>query len=126
MTTQPTEEQIQAALRTVTCGTGPAYEILAAALAASRRDSARLDWLERFLQMGGASVSTTHESQKRDREDDTAETKWNNPFSIGYTVEVEHRGCYEWREKSNGAKGIRPAIDAAQAAIDAASKGATG
>lgn len=47
------------------------------------------------------------------------ETTWNHPFAIGYQVEVEHRGCYRWEELSNGAKGIRPAIDAARAKHEA-------
>jgi hypothetical protein len=79
-----------------------------------RADRDRLDWLEQFLQMGRASVfsSPTCEAHK-DRPDDTEKTRWNHPFHIGYDVELEHRGCYKWQELSNGAKGIRPAIDAA-------------
>lgn len=79
-----------------------------------RADRDRLDWLEQFLQIGRASVfsSPTCESHK-DRPDDTEKTRWNHPFHIGYDVELEHRGCYKWQELSNGAKGIRPAIDAA-------------
>jgi hypothetical protein len=81
-----------------------------------REDKARLDWLERFLQMGGASVFTTCTGRAVERrDDDTDETQWNHPFCIGHDVEVEHRGCYRWEEYSNGSKGIRPAIDAARA-----------
>lgn len=77
-------------------------------------DKDRLDWLEKFLQLGGSSIfaSPTCISHEN-REDDTPETTWNHPFSIGYSVELENRGCYKWEELSNGAKGIRPAIDAA-------------
>jgi hypothetical protein len=80
-----------------------------------RADRDRLDWLEQFLQIGRASVfsSPTCEAHK-DRPDDTEKTRWNHPFHIGYDVELEHRGCYKWQELSNGAKGIRPAIDAAR------------
>lgn len=83
-----------------------------------REDSRRLDWLQRFLQLGGSSVSASWEPEKKTRADDTPETEWNFPFSIGYQVEVEHRGCYRWQELANGAKGIRPAIDAAIIAND--------
>ncbi len=81
-----------------------------------KKDKERLDWLERFLQLGGSSVFTSpacHAHQERP--DDTEETTWNHPFAIGYQVEAEHRGCYRWEELANGAKGIRPAIDAARA-----------
>ncbi len=79
-------------------------------------DKKRLDWLERFLQMGGTSVSTTCTGQAHEtRPDDTEESEWNHPFSIGYQVETEHRGCYRWEETSNGCKHIRGAIDAAMA-----------
>jgi len=93
--------------------------ILAAALTTSREDSRRLDWLGRFLQLGGSSIfcACTGEANKL-RVDDTDETQWNHALSIGYSVEKE-RGIYSWRELSNGAKGIRPAIDAAIAAEEA-------
>ena len=80
-----------------------------------RKDKERLDWLERFLQLGGSSVFTSPTCQAHEeRPDDTEETTWNHPFAIGYQVELEHRGCYRWEELANGAKGIRPAIDAAR------------
>ena len=80
-----------------------------------RKDKERLDWLERFLQLGGASIFTfTTGRAHEDRTDDTEDTVWNRPFAIGHEVEVEHRGCYRWEELANGAKGIRPAIDAAR------------
>ena len=85
-----------------------------------RKDKERLDWLERFLQLGGSSVFTSPTCQAHEeRPDDTEETTWNHPFAIGYKVELEHRGCYRWEELSNGAKGIRPAIDAARAKHEA-------
>ena len=83
--------------------------------AAISSDTERLNWLERFLQIGGSSVCTSPTWQAHeDRPDDTEDTRWNHPFAIGYQVEVEHRGCYRWEELANGAKGIRPAIDAAR------------
>jgi hypothetical protein len=85
-----------------------------------RKDKDLLDWLERFLQLGGASVFTSVTARAHeDRTDDTEATRWNHPFSIGYEVEVEHRGCYRWEELANGAKGIRPAIAAARAKYEA-------
>jgi len=83
-----------------------------------RADRERLDWLERFLQLAGSSVFTscTGEAHER-RDDDTPETEWNHPFSIGHQVELEHRGCYEWNELSNGSRSLRAAIDAARAAL---------
>ena len=74
----------------------------------------RLNWLERFLQAGGASIGCVPYYTIEDHPDDTEETRYNFPFQIGMSVEKEHRGCYEWVEFSNGAKGIRPAIDAAK------------
>jgi hypothetical protein len=74
----------------------------------------RLNWLERFLQGGGTSISSVPYYTIEDHPDDTEETRYNLPFQIGMLVEKEHRGCYEWVEFSNGAKGIRPAIDAAK------------
>ena len=80
-----------------------------------RKDKERLDWLERFLQLGGSSVFTSPTFQAHeDRPNDTDETEWNHPFAIGYELEVEHRGGCRWEELANGAKGIRPAIDAAR------------
>lgn len=77
-------------------------------------DKERLDWLERFLQMGGSSLQCcTPGGAHEDRPDDTEDTRWNHDFSIGYTVELE-RGCYRWEEISNGARNIRSAIDAAE------------
>jgi hypothetical protein len=74
----------------------------------------RLNWLEMFLQIGGASISCVSYAILKDHPDDTDETYFNLPFQIGIEVEKENRGCYEWVEFSNGAKGIRPAIDAAK------------
>jgi len=78
----------------------------------------RLDWLERFLQAGGTSISSVPYYTIEDHPDDTEETHFNLPFQIGMSVETEHRGCYTWVEFSNGAKGIRPAIDAAKVKYD--------
>jgi hypothetical protein len=84
-----------------------------------REDKAMLDWLERFLQLGGSSIFAGSSGQAHvDRPDDTESTRWNRPLSIGYEIEVEHRGCYRWEELSNGAKGIRPAIAAARASYE--------
>lgn len=74
----------------------------------------RLEWLERFLQAGGTSISTVSPYTLEDHPDDTDETQFNLPFQIGISVEMENRGCYKWVEFSNGAKGIGPAIDAAK------------
>ena len=78
----------------------------------------RLDWLERFLQGGGASISSVSSYTVEDHPDDTEDTYFNMPFQIGLSVETENRGCYTWVEFSNGAKGIRPAIDAAKVKYD--------
>ena len=74
----------------------------------------RLKWLERFLQAGGTSINTASYYTVENHPDDTDETHFNFPFQIGISVETEDRGCYEWVEFSNGAKGICPAIDAAK------------
>ncbi len=86
-------------------------------MAELRKDREYLNWLERFLQMGGAGIfsSPTCESHKT-RPDDTPETDWNHPFSIGLSIEIEdddYARYSRWQELSNGAKGIRPAIEAA-------------
>jgi hypothetical protein len=84
-------------------------------------DKERLDWLERFLQMGGASIFTSPTCQAHEeRPDDTDETYWNHPFHIGLQVSVEEEfgESYRWEEFANGGKGIRPAIDAAMAQKD--------
>ncbi len=82
------------------------------------KDRDYLNWLERFLQMGGAGIFTTTSCQAHEtRPDDTPETDWNHPFAIGYSVEIED-GCQRWEELSNGAKGIRPAIAAARAKLE--------
>jgi len=78
----------------------------------------RLEWLERFLQAGGTSISTVSPYTVEDHPDDTDETHFNFPFQIGISVERENRGCYEWVEFGNGAKGICPAIDAAKIKYD--------
>ena len=78
----------------------------------------RLEWLERFLQHGGTSISTVSPYTVEDHPDDTDETHFNFPFQIGISVERENRGCYEWVEFGNGAKGICPAIDAAKIKYD--------
>jgi hypothetical protein len=78
----------------------------------------RLQWLERFLQNGGTSIFTASSYTVEDHPDDTEETYFNLPFQIGISVEKENRGCYEWIEFSNGAKGICPAIDAAKIKYD--------
>jgi hypothetical protein len=78
----------------------------------------RLNWLERFLQAGGTSIFTASSYTVEDHPDDTDETHFNFPFQIGISVETENRGCYEWIEFSNGAKGICPAIDAAKIKYD--------
>lgn len=89
-------------------------------IAALRADRERLDWLQRFLQLGGSSVFTTCTGQAQEpRDDDTDDTRWNHPFCIGHNVEVEHRGCYRWEELSNGSRSIRAAIDAARSATSA-------
>jgi hypothetical protein len=74
----------------------------------------RLKWLERFLQAGGSSINTVSYYTVENHPDDTDETHFNFPFQIGISVETENRGCYEWVEFSNGAKGLCPAIDAAK------------
>ena len=83
-------------------------------LAQLRADKERLDWLERFLQLGGSSCFTYVTGQPHEpRNDDTPETAWNHPFSIGHDVELE-RGCYRWHELSNGTRSLRLAIDEAK------------
>lgn len=83
-------------------------------LAQLRADKERLDWLERFLQLGGSSCFTYVTGQPHEpRNDDTSETAWNLPFSIGHDVEIE-RGCYEWKDLSNGTRSLRLAIDEAK------------
>ena len=74
----------------------------------------RLKWLEGFLQAGGTSINTMSYYTVENHPDDTDETHFNFPFQIGISVETENRGCYEWVEFSNGAKGLCPAIDAAK------------
>jgi hypothetical protein len=74
----------------------------------------RLKWLEGFLQAGGTSINTVSHYTVENHPDDTDETHFNFPFQIGISVETENRGCYEWVEFSNGAKGLCPAIDAAK------------
>jgi hypothetical protein len=74
----------------------------------------RLKWLEGFLQAGGTSINTVSYYTVENHPDDTDETHFNFPFQIGISVETENRGCYEWVEFSNGAKGLCPAIDAAK------------
>lgn len=78
----------------------------------------RLDWLEKFLQLGGSNISSVSYYTVEDHPDDTEDTLFNMPFQIGLSVETENRGCYTWVEFSNGAKGIRPAIDAAKVKYD--------
>lgn len=78
----------------------------------------RLEWLERFLQAGGTSINTVSYYTVENHPDDTDETRFNMPFKIGMSVETENRGCYQWVEFSNGAKGICPAIDAAKIKYD--------
>lgn len=78
----------------------------------------RLNWLENFLQAGGTSINTVSHYTVENHPDDTDETHFNFPFQIGISVETENRGCYEWIEFSNGAKGICPAIDAAKIKYD--------
>jgi len=78
----------------------------------------RLKWLEGFLQAGGTSINTVSHYTVENHPDDTDETHFNFPFQIGISVERENRGCYEWIEFSNGAKGICPAIDAAKIKYD--------
>ena len=73
----------------------------------------RLKWLEGFLQAGGTSINTVSYHTVENHPDDTDETHFNFPFRIGISVET-WRGCYEWVEFSNGAKGLCPAIDAAK------------
>ena len=80
------------------------------------KDRERLNWLERFLQMGGASIFASPTCQAHEgRDDDTKETYWNHPFHLGMqiTVDEELGESYKWEEFSNGAKGIRGSIDAA-------------
>lgn len=55
----------------------------------------RLEWLERFLQHGGTSISTVSPYTLEDHPDDTDETQFNLPFQIGISVEMENRGCYK-------------------------------
>lgn len=89
--------------------------LLTALQEAATADKQRLDWLERFLQTGNSSVFTTCSGEShKGRPDDTDETRWNHDFCIGYEVEVEQRGCYRWKEKSNKSRNIRSAIDAAK------------
>ncbi len=77
-------------------------------------DREMLNWLQRFLQLGGSCIFTSPTCKANEiRPDDTEDTRWNHPFAIGYSVEVED-GCSRWEELSNGAKGIRPAIVAAR------------
>lgn len=84
-----------------------------------KRDRERLDWLERFLQLSESAVFTCPTGQPHEeRHDDTDTTRWNHPFSIGFSAELEHRGDYRWEELSNGSRGIRPAIDAARMRYD--------
>jgi len=85
-----------------------------ALIARAEKAEERLEWLERFLQHGGTSISTVSPYTLEDNPDDTDETQFNLPFQIGISVEMENRGCYKWVEFSNGAKGISPAIDAAK------------
>jgi hypothetical protein len=89
-----------------------------AALVRAEKAEERLQWLETFLQAGGTSIFTASSYTVEDHPDDTDETYFNLPFQIGISVEKENRGCYEWVEFSNGAKGIRPAIDAAKIKYD--------
>ena len=78
----------------------------------------RLQWLETFLQAGGTNICTSSSYTVQDHPDDTDETQFNMPYEIGMSVETENRGCYQWVEFSNGAKGICPAIDAAKIKYD--------
>jgi hypothetical protein len=82
--------------------------------ARAQKAEERLKWLERFLQAGGTSINTVSHYTVENHPDDTDETHFNFPFQIGISVETENRGCYEWVEFSNGAKGLCPAIDAAK------------
>jgi hypothetical protein len=91
---------------------------LAAMTARAQKAEERLEWLERFLQAGGTSIFTASSYTVENHPDDTDETHFNFPFQIGISVETENRGCYEWVEFSNGAKGICPAIDAAKIKYD--------
>jgi hypothetical protein len=82
--------------------------------ARAQKAEERLKWLEGFLQAGGTSINTVSYYTVENHPDDTDETHFNFPFQIGISVETENRGCYEWVEFSNGAKGLCPAIDAAK------------
>lgn len=77
-------------------------------------DSERLNWLERFLQLGGSratcSVGTNCEALKDT--DFHADGIWAHPYLIGYDVELE-RGCYRFENLSDRSHRLRPAIDAA-------------
>lgn len=76
-------------------------------------ESSLLNWLEDFLQAGSEhAVSTRHESEYRSEDD----PRYRNPFSVGYEVETEHRGCYRWQELSKGEKRLRAALTTARAA----------
>jgi|688.fasta_scaffold296374_2 hypothetical protein len=90
---------------------GAAYN---AEKARAEKAEERLKWLEGFLQAGGTSINTVSYHTVENHPDDTYETHFNFPFRIGISVETENRGCYEWVEFSNGAKGLCPAIDAAK------------
>jgi hypothetical protein len=89
-----------------------------AALVRAEKAEERLQWLETFLQAGGTNICTSSSYTVQDHPDDTEETHFNMPYEIGISVETENRGCYQWVEFSNGAKGICPAIDAAKIKYD--------
>ncbi len=88
-------------------------------LNALRRDKEILDWIDRFIQIGDSSIfSSSSRWPVEWQDDDTDETMWNHPISIGYQVELEQRGIYRWEELSNGSKGIRPAVETARKRLD--------
>lgn len=96
--------------------TDPLIEGLLRRVEELERDSALLDWLEAFLQTGSQhALSTRHQSEVPPYTGDD-KTWLANPFSVGYEVETEHRGCYRWEELAKGEKHLREALHTARAA----------
>lgn len=89
----------------------PITTLLTDELNALLLDSHRLQRLERYLRIHESSVFHMSEGAIIEADWDEDEL-WSGRYTIGHTVETEHRGCYRF-EKLGGHRRLGPAIDLA-------------
>lgn len=99
-------------------GPGPlpgTYVIAAEDLAALLADHHRLDRVAAFLRSGGVdtSISTVHDGSMHEEPEaqNDPHGQWNSRrWSMGFSIETEHDGCYRWVSLATG-RDFRDTVD---------------